>query len=97
MNPHLVAVDEWLGTGAAPLDPAAMQYRAVAATGVDPCTGCLFKGQKSKVCIAAGTLARLAGMPDCEESDTATGRTFVYVLIKTDPRQMRIATGEENE
>jgi len=94
MSLRLVAVDEWLGNDAPPLDPAAMQFRAVAATGVDGCTGCAFKGQKSKVCTAAGAAARLARIPDCEERDTETGRTFVYVLIKTDPRQMRIETGE---
>lgn len=85
-----VAVDEWLDNDAAPLDPGAMQYRAVPATGVDPCTGCVFKGQKSKVCMAAGTAARLARMPDCEEVDIETRRTFVYVLVKLDPRQMPI-------
>ncbi len=90
-----VALARWLSNDAEPLDPSAMQYRAVAATGVDGCTGCLFKGQKSKVCMAAGTAARLARMPDCEDRDADTGRTFVYVLIKTDPRQMRIATGVE--
>lgn len=90
MNTRLVAVDEWLGNDAAPLDPAAMQYRAVPATGVDGCTGCAFKGQKSKVCIAAGAAARLARMPDCEEMDVETRRTFVYVLTKLDPRQLPI-------
>ncbi len=69
-----------------------MQYRAVAATGADPCTGCEFKNQKVSVCKKAGALARLARMPDCEEKDVETGRTFVYVLIKTDPRQLRIIT-----
>lgn len=85
-----VDLARWLGNDAPPLDPAAMQYRAVPATGVDPCTACIFKGQKSKVCIAAGNAARLARMPDCEDRDTATGRTFVYVLTKLDPRQLPI-------
>ncbi len=91
MNPdRFIAVDEWLDISAPPLDPGAMQYRAVPATGVDLCSGCVFKGQKSKVCMAAGAAARLARMPDCEEVDIETRRTFVYVLVKLDPRQLPI-------
>lgn len=61
-----VVVARWLDNAAPPLDPSAMQYRAVAANGVDP------------------------GLPDCEEKDTETRRTFVYVLTKLDPRQLPI-------
>jgi hypothetical protein len=98
MNLHLVAVDEWLGTGAAPLDPATMQYRArVADKDTGDCAGCLFRGQASKVCKAAAIAAQRAGINDCDDRDAETGRSFVYVLIKTDPRQMRIDNGEANE
>ena len=87
---RLVAVDEWLGQGAAPLDPAAMQYRArVAEKDAGDCASCVLRGQTSKVCKAAGIAAQLAGMPDCEDKDE-TGRTFVYVLAKLDPRQLPI-------
>lgn len=71
-----------------------MQFRAVAATGIDSCSGCVFKGQKSKVCIAAGNAARLARIPDCEDRDAASGKTFIYILTKSDPRQLRIVTEE---
>lgn len=88
----LVGMDE-------PLDPATMQYRATPALlwlpRNDPkperaCQGCLFKGQKSKVCVQAGHLARLANMPDCEERDIETDKTFIYVAVPVDPRQLTI-------
>lgn len=85
-----VDVARWVGNTAEPLDPGAMQYRARPAAGVRDCSGCVFKGQKAAVCTAAGAAARLAGMPDCEDSDAKTGRTFVYYLIQTDPRQLDI-------
>lgn len=89
-----VELARWLGNGADPLDPAAVQYRAKPARGARSCAGCLFKGQKAAICKAAGAAARLAGMPDCEDSDAVTGRTFVYYEIELDPRQQRIATEE---
>lgn len=82
---------------AEPLEPALMQYRAalapvwIARNDRKPeraCSGCLFKGQKSKVCVQAGTAARLAGMPDCEERDVESDKTHIYVLVQTDPRQL---------
>lgn len=90
-GPHLVEVSQWVGVDAAPLDPAAMQYRAaLAVAGAGDCAGCCFKGQASKVCKAACAAAVRAGMPDCDERDTATGRTFIYVLVQIDPRQTSI-------
>jgi hypothetical protein len=90
MKVPCIDVARWVDNIAPPLDPAAMQYRARPATGVDECSGCVFKGQRAKVCMAAGAAARLAGAPDCEERDVKTGRTFVYYEIETDPRQLRI-------
>ena len=98
-----IALSDWLGD-AEPLDPAAMQYRAApAAVRVarnDPkperaCAGCLFKGQKSKVCVQAGQLARLAGFPDCEERCPTTDKTFIYVAVPIDTRQL-IVEGASN-
>jgi hypothetical protein len=91
-----IALSDWLGD-AEPLDPATMQYRAapaavrVARNDPNPergCNGCIFKGQKSKVCVQAGQLARLAGFPDCEDRDVDTDKTFVYLLVPIDPRQL---------
>lgn len=87
-GPHLVDLHGWLG-GAEPLDPASMQYRArLAPDDAGPCSGCVFRGQRSKVCKEAGALAVRAGMPDCDDIDAATGRTFVYALVPLDLRQL---------
>lgn len=84
---------------APPLDPSTMQYRATPAkiwlARNDPkperaCSGCIFKGQKSKVCVQAGHLARMSGQPDCEERDTETDKTFIYQLIPIDERQLTL-------
>lgn len=85
---HLVDVARWLGQGAAPLDPTTMRYRAAPAReDAGDCAGCVFRGQKFKVCEAAAAAAQRAGMPDCEDRDTETKRTFIYVSIPIDPRQ----------
>jgi hypothetical protein len=86
---------------AEPLDPSKMQYRSVPAVvwvsrkdalkSERACNQCIFKGQKSKVCVQAGQLARLAGHNDCEDRDTETDKTFIYELVPTDPRQLTIA------
>ncbi|WP_267690960.1 hypothetical protein [Massilia antarctica] len=90
-----VEVHRWLGQVSAPLDPAAMQFRAkLAAVGAGDCAGCLFRGQAAKVCEAAARAAQLAGLKDCDERDTETGRTFVYTLAALDPRQLAIDSGE---
>ena len=85
---------------AEPLDPAAMQFRAKTALvwvskrealqSERACNGCVFKGQRAKVCVQAGVLARLAGQHDCEERDTVTDLTFIYQLIPIDERQLTI-------
>jgi len=86
---------------AEPLDPSTMQFRAKTALvwvskrealeSERACSGCCFKGQRAKVCVQASMLARLANQPDCEERDTATDMTFIYVPIPIDPRQLTIA------
>lgn len=82
-----------------PVDPSQIQFRAVPALVWAPrkdehpdraCRGCLFKGQKSKVCVQAGQVARLASMPDCEERDTETDKTFIYIAIPVDERQLTV-------
>lgn len=83
-----------------PLDPYKMQFKAKPALvwvskreALDSeraCRSCCFKGQKAKVCIQAGQLARLAGNPDCEDRDSDTDKTFIYFVVETDPRQLTI-------
>ena len=82
------------------LDPSEMQYRAKTALvwvskrealqSERACNGCIFKGQRAKVCVQAGLLARLAGQHDCEERDTVSDMTFIYQLIPIDERQLTI-------
>lgn len=88
---------------APPLDPASMQYRAVLAQiWIDrneknperACAGCIFKGQRAKVCVQAGHSARRAGFPDCEARDAESDKTHIYVAVPTDPRQLPIITEE---
>lgn len=81
----------------APIDPATLQFKAIAAKIKAPkdqpekaCMSCLFKGQRNKVCVQAGQLARLSSMPDCEDIDPETGKTWIYQLRETDPRQISI-------
>jgi hypothetical protein len=74
----------------APVDPASMQYKAVAARKLRSCSGCLFDGQRVKVCREACEIAKRAGLPDCDDIDPATGKTYVYQLRDTDPRQLSI-------
>jgi hypothetical protein len=86
----LVGMDE-------PMYPDRLQYRStparvwVARNDKHPekaCAGCMFKGQKAKVCVQAGEVARRAGHRDCEERDVESDRTFIYVEVECDPRQI---------
>jgi len=82
------------------LDPAEMKYRAAPARvwvskhealeSERACSGCVFKGQKAKVCVQASQLARLAGFADCEDRCPDTDKTWIYVEVPTDPRQVVI-------
>lgn len=81
----------------APIDPATLQFKAIVAKIKAPkdqpekaCMSCLFKGQRNKVCVQAGQLARLSSMPDCEDIDPETGKTWIYQLRETDERQLSI-------
>ena len=84
---------------AEPLMPAEMQYRAVLALvwvarnsehPEQACRGCIFKGQRAKVCVQAGEIARRVGLPDCEARDVESDKTHIYVITPTDPRQLSI-------
>ena len=96
---NMTALADLVGL-AEPLDPSTMQFRAKTALvwvskrealrSERACNGCIFKGQRAKVCVQAGQLARLAGHPDCEERDTETDMTFIYVAVPVDPRQLTI-------
>lgn len=87
-----ISVVHWLGgRDAEQLAPAAMRFRAkLASASKGNCAGCLFKGQAAAICGEAGRLAKLAGMPDCDDKDPDSGRTHIYVPLAMDPRQMDV-------
>lgn len=89
-TPHLVEVAQWLGQGAAPLDPNSLQFKSKLAGISGGCKGCCFRYQNSSICKAASAAAVRANMPDCDDRDSETGRSFVYVLVQIDPRQADI-------
>lgn len=80
MSGQLVAVSDWLGHHGEPLHPESMQFTIKPATS---CRGCLFNGQRSRVCNQACEVARRADLPHCEEG-------VIYVLKEIDPRQLTI-------
>lgn len=61
----------------------------------DDCMGCMFARQRFAVCTRALELAKLRGVPDCEEPPPG-GRLYTYVYKRTpiDPRQMSFLEGD---
>jgi hypothetical protein len=77
----------------ASVDPSTLQYKAVAARKPRSCSGCLFDGQRVKVCREACEIAKRAGLPDCDDIAPDIGKTYVYQLRDTDPRQIDLVNG----
>ena len=94
-HPRVVTIHGALPPDFKVLDPATMQFRAylLPEDAVDRCAGCVFHLQESKVCKEAGRLAHLAEIRDCDDIDPATGKTYVYQLRDTDPRQIDLVNG----
>ena len=65
---------------AAEVDPATLHFTAIEGA---TCEGCLFYHQRSSVCHKAERAAALVDLPGCEQG-------FIYILDKSDARQMRI-------
>lgn len=63
-----------------PIEPAMMRFTTKAAKS---CRGCLFEGQRSRVCKEATRIALRAGLADCDEG-------HVYVAVLIDKRQLTI-------
>ena len=78
----------WEGDTASPIDPDTLRIKAVQAPKFGQCDGCHFIGQRADVCFRAAAIAMAAGDPDCEKVLTGPKRTVIYVLDKSDPRQM---------
>lgn len=77
------------------MNPADIRFKAVEASakGYKACKQCMFAGEGFRGCKTASDLAVQRGMPDCD--DTApSGKTYIYVLDETDPRQMDLLQKE---
>lgn len=83
----------WEGDTAAPINPDTIRIKAVQAPSFDECDGCLFIGQRSDVCRRASAIAVEAGHPDCDQVLPGR-RSVVYVVDKSDPRQLPLIEKE---
>lgn len=83
----LVAVTDWLSLRGDEIIPASLSFIAVERQG-EPgnCRGCVFSGQRHRVCVAACELAVRCNMPDFD-SPTDPGKRIIYVAPPHDPRQ----------
>lgn len=67
------------------MNPAELRFKAVEASCA--CIGCVFNKESYRTCVTACDLAVQRGMPDCDDK-APSGKTYIYVLDETDPRQM---------
>lgn len=74
-----IALADYVGA-AEPLDATAVAFVAKPGTS---CRSCVFNGQRSHVCRAAGEEAQRRGVPDCDDG-------FVYVRKEIDARQLSL-------
>jgi hypothetical protein len=86
----------WEGDTAEPIDPTTIRFKAVRAPVYADCQGCLFIGQRSAVCRQASALAVEAGQVDCDDA-APEGWSVIYVIDKSDPRQMDLLKAAEGE
>ena len=80
-----ITSDKWRGERDEPVNPAAVRYTAQEAA-TPSCEGCLFE-RSVGVCSTAAALAVANDQPDCDDRSPA-GMTYIYVLDKSDPRQL---------
>lgn len=80
--------DKWEGDTAEPINPDQVRFKAINAPLLGECDGCMFIVQRAAVCIRASQIAQAAGDPDCEKVLAGPRRTVVYVVDKSDPRQL---------
>ena len=79
----------WQGETAASIDPATVRFKPAPGVVYADCQGCLFIGQPSAVCRRASELSVENGGVDCDDPwPGPEGGSIVYVLDKSDPRQL---------
>lgn|GEM_PF-5620855 len=60
------------------------------------CEGCIFERERTSECKEAAQIAKRLDLPDCEDR-APSGHGYIYVLTKSDPRQLRIATKDDDD
>lgn len=80
-----ITSDNWEGDRAEPINPSTVRFKAKEAA-APSCAGCLFE-RSVGVCFNAAALAVANDQPDCDDRSPA-GMTYIYVLDKSDPRQL---------
>lgn len=82
----------WKGHSGKPLDPATVRFKPEPAPVPGECDGCVFCNQLASVCFRAAEIAAANNIIDCD-SRLPDGRTVIYVVDKSDPRQMDLLQG----
>lgn len=82
----------WQGHTARPIDPATVRFKAGPAPVPGECEGCMFNGQRAAVCRQVEAIAAASNIIDCDRH-LPDGRPVVYVIDKSDPRQMDLLQG----
>lgn len=63
------------------------QVRIKAVESSRGCTGCMFIGESFRSCVTLCDKLVQRGLPDCDDK-APSGKTYVYAIDETDPRQM---------
>lgn len=80
-----ITSDKWRGERDEPVNPSAVRFKALEAN-APSCEGCLFE-RSVGVCSSAAALAVANDQPDCDDR-SPSGMTYIYVLDRSDPRQL---------
>ena len=76
---------------------ASCQFTAYEQPVAHECKGCIFEHERMTECEAAEQIAKRLDLPMCEDR-APSGNAYIYVLTKSDPRQLRLtAQGTEHE
>ncbi len=62
---------------------------------IGDCTGCIMRDASFRECAAACAQAKSAGLPDCDDIGP-NGKPYIYVLDKSDPRQVDLVAQQES-
>lgn len=69
------------------------QLRIKAVEHAGGCRACLFFGESFRTCVNLCDKLIQRGLPDCDDK-APSGKSYVYVIDETDPRQMGLLDKE---